>query len=79
MNGREVSLDEFLIDGADVRLERGAPCRTVADAIQRLGLAAWLSGGAMRILLNGKTASLEDRLSEGDALELSLSEASAKP
>jgi cell division ATPase FtsA len=72
MNGREVGLDEFLIDGADVRVERGAPCRTVAEGLRRLGLAAWLDPGRINIGLNGRAVGPDEPLADGDALELSL-------
>jgi hypothetical protein len=79
MNGREVSLDEFLIDGADVHVERGRPCRTVAEAIQRLGLAAWLEGGKVLVRLNGRDAAQGDAIGEGDALEISLADGAKAP
>ena len=79
MNGREVSLDEFLIDGADVRVERGAPCGTVEEAIRRLGLAAWLSSGKLQVKLNGADASLQDPVADGDALDVALSDAVQAP
>ncbi|HTB23289.1 MAG TPA: cell division FtsA domain-containing protein [bacterium] len=72
MNGRETGLDEFLIDGADLRVERGGPCRTVAEGILRLGLAAWLESGRLKISLNGRGVGPEEALSDGDALDLSL-------
>jgi cell division protein FtsA len=73
MNGREVSLDEFLIDGADVRVRRGPACRTVKEAMERLGLSSWVGDG-LEIRLNGARAGLDDALADGDALDLSLLE-----
>jgi cell division ATPase FtsA len=72
MNGREVSLDEFLIDGATVEVERGKPCASVGDALRRLGLEAWLEGGRLQVLLNGKPAEDSSALLDGDAIDLSL-------
>lgn len=74
MNGREVNLDEFLIDGADIYVERGKPCRTVGEALKRLGLDSWLSGGRLQVLRNGKPAEADTVLADGDALDLSLAE-----
>lgn len=76
MNGREVSLDEFLIDGADVRVERGRPCRSVGEALERLGLAGW--AGQVKVLHNGKEAPLDQPLSDGDSLDLNLAEEAPK-
>jgi cell division ATPase FtsA len=72
MNGREVSLDEFLIDGAAVEVERGQPCSTVGEALRRLGLEAWLDGGRLQLLLNGSSAEDSSPLADGDAIDLSL-------
>ena len=74
MNGREVSLDEFLIDGAAISVERGKPCRSVGEALQRLGLDSWLSGGRLQVLRNGQPAEAGTALADGDALDLSLAE-----
>jgi hypothetical protein len=79
MNGRDVSLDEFLIDGADVRVQRCEPCRTVAEALQRLGLSAWAQGGRVRLRLNGREAALDDPLQDGDALDLALADEASRP
>lgn len=70
MNGREVQLDEFLIDGADVRVERAQPCRSVGEALERLGLAAWAHSGRVAVRLNGKDSSLDHPIQDGDALDL---------
>ena len=74
MNGREVSLDEFLIDGADIVIERGKACKSVGEALKRLGLDSWLSGGRLQVLRNGQAATAETPLTDGDALDLSLRE-----
>ncbi len=74
MNGREVSLDEFLIDGADIVIERGQPCRSVGEALKRLGLESWLNGGRLQVLKNGTAATADTPLSDEDALDLSLRE-----
>ncbi len=74
MNGREVSLDEFVIDGATIDVERGKPCRSVGEALKRLGLDAWLDGGRLQVRLNGSPALGDSPLAEGDALDLSLAE-----
>lgn len=79
MNGREVSLDEFLIDGADLRVERAQPCRTVGEALERLGLGAWAAGGRVKVQLNGKEAALDTALEDGDSLDLALAEEARKP
>ena len=79
MNGREVSLDEFLIDGADVRVERAQPCRSVGEALQRLGLSAWAQDPRLDLRLNGRPAGLDDPIEDGDALDLGYSDGALKP
>jgi Ethanolamine utilization protein EutJ (predicted chaperonin) len=74
MNGREVSLDEFLIDGATIEVERGRPCHNVGEALRRLGLEAWMGGDRLQVTLNGRVAAAEDPLKDGDAVDLSLRE-----
>jgi len=74
MNDREVSLDEFLIDGANIQVERGRPCRTVGEALRRLGMEVWLDGGRLQVKLNGEAASADTRLADSDAIDLSLKE-----
>jgi cell division ATPase FtsA len=77
MNDREVSLDEFLIDGASIEIQRGKPCATVAEALKRLGLEAWLDGGRLQISLNGLVVEGGEAIQDGDALDLSLKEGAA--
>jgi cell division ATPase FtsA len=72
MNGREVGVEEFLIDGADVRRERAEPCRSVGEALKRLGLAAWAQSPRLQLRLNGYDARLDSPLGDGDAVDLSL-------
>ena len=79
MNGREVGPDEFLIDGADVRLERARPCHNVGEALARLGLQVWVGDPRLRVRLNGVEASVDASLKDGDALELSLEQGSRRP
>lgn len=79
MNGREVGLDEFLIDGADVRVERGQPCRSVGEALERLGLTVWIRSGRVAVKRNGVEAALEDPIQDGDALDLEFVEGAGKP
>jgi hypothetical protein len=78
MNGREVSLDEFLIDGADLRVERASPCRTVGEALQRLGLGTWAEGGRVRVMLNGEAAAMDAAITDGDSLDLALADEARK-
>lgn len=72
MDGREVGLDEPLGDGAEVRVQRAGACRTVGEALPRLGLNPWVRSGRLRVLLNGRPAQSADALSDGDALDLGL-------
>jgi cell division ATPase FtsA len=78
MNGREVGADEFLIDGADVRLARARPCRHVGEALLRLGLQAWVADPRLRVRLNGAEAGVDAALRDGDALDLSLEQGSRR-
>ena len=79
MNGREVGTEEFLIDGADVRRERPEPCRSVGEALRRLGLSAWAHAPRLRLRLNGREAGLDSPLRDGDAVDLSLLQGSPHP
>ena len=77
MNGREVDMDESLVEGADIRVQRMGPCKTVAQGVERLGFSPWLKGGRLKIALNGRGVSLSEPLADGDALDLSLDEGAA--
>ncbi|MGH7441705.1 MAG: hypothetical protein ACREKE_03410, partial [bacterium] len=72
MDGREVGMDEPLVDGAHLKVERGGACRTVGEALPRLGLAPWARAGKLTVLLNGNPAREDDSLTHGDSLDLSL-------
>lgn len=71
MNGREVSPDEFLIDGAEILIDRERREVGVIELLAQLPFdSARLRAQAFELKVNGAPSSFNVLLSEGDDVEL---------
>ena len=72
MNGQEVSADEFLISGADIRTAPGKDAELImVDLLRYVPLNVEQNPGKkLKMLINGRAASFTTGLSQGAEVQL---------
>ncbi len=76
MNGREVSQDEFLIDGAEITVREGERHLSVVELLAQLPFdSARLKASWFDLKVGGKPVPFNTPLSEGDEVEVRFEEA----